>query len=361
MLKMKLSDFDYYLPKELIAQEPLNERDSSRLMVVSRGDGSIRHKTFRDILEYLNPGDILALNDTKVIPARLLGVKKGTLGRVDVLLSNRISSKRFQALIKPRLKIGQEVLFNNGFGKRKPNQGLLASGTVSAVLSEKGILEFNQDISLEVLEKIGVMPLPPYIKRQPQALDNISYQTVYARNAGAIASPTAGRHFTPELLKEIEAKSVDMRYVTLHVGTGTFKPVKSEDIENHQMDQEEFNIPKETLSAIIKAKKEGRRIFAVGTTTTRALETVGKMSDDGRGTTPREQVDEGRKYTGLFIHPGYEFKVVDCLLTNFHLPKTTLLMLACAFAGRDLIMKAYNAAIKEKYRFYSYGDAMLGI
>ena len=351
---MKLSDFDYYLPKELIAQEPLEERDSSRLMVVSRGDGSIRHKSFRDILGYLNPGDILALNDTKVIPARLLGVKKGTLGRVDVLLSNRISSKRFQALIKPRLKIGQEVLFNNGFGKRKPNQGLLASGTVSAVLSEKGILEFNQDISLEVMEKIGVMPLPPYIKRQPQALDNISYQTVYARNAGAIASPTAGRHFTPELLKEIEAKSVGIRYVTLHVGIGTFKPVKSEDIENHQMDQEKFNIPKETLSAIIKAKKKGGRIFAVGTTATRALETI---ANSVYGLQSLVSGPEGK--TNLFIYPGYEFKIVDCLLTNFHLPKTTLFMLACAFAGRDLIMKAYNAAIKEKYRFYSYGDAML--
>ena len=351
---MKLSDFDYYLPKELIAQEPLEARDSSRLMVVSRGDGSIRHKTFRDILKYLNPWDILALNDTKVIPARLLGVKKGTLGRVDVLLSNRISSKRFQALIKPRLKIGQEVLFNNGFGKRKPNQGLLASGTVSAVLSEKGILEFNQDISLEVMEKIGVMPLPPYIKRQPQALDNISYQTVYARNAGAIASPTAGRHFTPELLKEIEAKSVGIRYVTLHVGIGTFKPVKSEDIENHQMDQEKFNIPKETLSAIIKAKKKGGRIFAVGTTATRALETI---ANSVYGLQSLVSGPEGK--TNLFIYPGYEFKIVDCLLTNFHLPKTTLFMLACAFAGRDLIMKAYNAAIKEKYRFYSYGDAML--
>ena len=351
---MKLSDFDYYLPKELIAQEPLEARDSSRLMVVSRGDGSIRHKTFRDILKYLNPWDILALNDTKVIPARLLGVKKGTLGRVDVLLSNRISSKRFQALIKPRLKIGQEVLFNNGFGKRKLNQGLLASGTVSAVLSEKGILEFNQDISLEVMEKIGVMPLPPYIKRQPRVSDNISYQTVYARNAGAIASPTAGRHFTPELLKEIEAKSVGIRYVTLHVGIGTFKPVKSEDIENHQMDQEKFNIPKETLSAIIKAKKKGGRIFAVGTTATRALETI---ANSVYGLQSLVSGPEGK--TNLFIYPGYEFKIVDCLLTNFHLPKTTLFMLACAFAGRDLIMKAYNAAIKEKYRFYSYGDAML--
>ena len=189
---MKLSDFDYYLPKELIAQEPLEQRDSSRLMVVECKNKVVRHKSFRDILEYFNPGDILVLNDTKVIPARLLGVKKGTLGRVDVLLSNRISSKRFQALIKPHLKIGQEVLFNHA--------------TVSAVLLEKGILEFNQDISLAVLEEIGVMPLPPYIKRQPRSSDNLSYQTVYARNPGAIASPTAGRHFTPDLLREIEAR-----------------------------------------------------------------------------------------------------------------------------------------------------------
>lgn len=330
---MKLSDFDYCLPKELIAQEPLEERDNSRLMVVSRKDGAIHHKAFRDILGYLEPGDVLALNDTKVIPARLSGVKKGTLGRVDVLLSNRLSSKRFQALIQPGLKIGQEVLFDHG--------------AVSAVLSEKGVLEFNREISLELLDKIGVMPLPPYIKRQPRDSDNLYYQTVYARAPGAIASPTAGRHFTPELMKDVEDKSVDIRYITLHVGTGTFKPVKCEDIEDHPMDSEEFSIPNETLNAVIKAKKEGRRIFSVGTTTTRALETVGKISD------------EGRQYTDLFIYPGYKFKVVDCLLTNFHLPKTTLFMLACAFAGRELIMRAYQEAVKERYRFYSYGDAML--
>lgn len=335
---MKLSDFDYCLPKELIAQEPLEERDSSRLMVVNRGDGAIHHKAFRDILGYLEPGDVLVLNDTKVIPARLSGVKKGTLGRVDVLLSNRLSSKRFQALIQPGLKIGQEVLFGPGHA---------ASSGVSAVLSEKGVLEFNQEISLELLDKIGVMPLPPYIKRQPRDSDNFYYQTVYARNPGAIASPTAGRHFTSELMKDAEDKSVDIRYVTLHVGTGTFKPVKCEEIENHQIDSEEFSIPKETLNAVIKAKKEGRRIFSVGTTTTRALETVGKISD------------EGLKRTALFIYPGYEFKIVDCLLTNFHLPKTTLFMLACAFAGRELLTRAYQEAVKERYRFYSYGDAML--
>lgn len=339
---MKLSDFDYYLPKELIAQEPLDQRDSSRLMVVERKNKAIRNQSFRDILEYLNPGDILALNDTKVIPARLLGVKKGTLGRVDVLLSNRISSKRFQALIQPGLRIGQEVLFNHDFG------------TVSAVLSEKGILEFNQDISLEVLDKVGAMPLPPYIKRQPRSSDNLFYQTVYARNPGAIASPTAGRHFTPGLLREIEAKSVSIHYITLHVGTGTFKPVKCEEIENHQIDPEEFSIPKETLNAVIKAKKEGRRIFSVGTTTTRALETIANGL-----TSHKSQVTSQEGKTNLFIYPGYEFKIVDCLLTNFHLPKTTLFMLACAFAGRELIMRAYQEAIKERYRFYSYGDAML--
>ena len=339
---MKLSDFDYCLPKELIAQEPLDQRDSSRLMVVERKNKAIRNQSFRDILEYLNPGDILALNDTKVISARLLGVKKGTLGRVDVLLSNRISPKRFQALIQPGLKIGQEALFNHDFG------------TVSAVLSEKGILEFNQDISLELLDKIGVMPLPPYIKRQPRSSDNLFYQTVYARNPGAIASPTAGRHFTPDLLREIEAKSVSIHYITLHVGTGTFKPVKCEEIENHQIDPEEFSIPKETLNAVIKAKKEGRRIFSVGTTTTRALETIANGL-----TSHKSQVTSQEGKTNLFICPGYEFKTVDCLLTNFHLPKTTLFMLACAFAGRELIMRAYQEAIKQKYRFYSYGDAML--
>lgn len=352
---MKLLDFDYCLPKELIAQEPLTARDSSRLMVVSRGDGAIHHKAFRDILGYLEPGDVLALNDTKVIPARLSGVKKGTLGKVDVLLSNRLSSKRFQALIQPGLKIGQEVLFDHG--------------VVSAVLSERGILEFNQDISLEVLDKVGIMPLPPYIKRQPRNSDNLYYQTVYARNPGAIASPTAGRHFTPELLKDIAARSVDIRYVTLHVGTGTFKPVKCDNIEDHQIEPEEFSVPEETLEALNRAKRESKRVFAVGTTTTRALETIRNKPDDGRrlpalGFAERRagkagMTDDQRQYANLFIYPGYKFKVVDGLLTNFHLPKTTLFMLASAFAGRELLMRAYQEAVKERYRFYSYGDAML--
>src|SRR3989338_313194 len=356
---MKLSEFDYYLPKELIAQEPKACRDASRLLVVDRKTGTISHRSFRDLAGYFKPPELLVLNNTRVIPARLLGVKKDTLGKVDMLLAERLSDKRFKVLIKPHLKIGGELIFNHG--------------TIRAQLVEDKCLEFKNALPAEALKKIGLMPLPPYIKRQPGKRDSLRYQTVYARNPGAIAAPTAGLHFTRELLKEIEEKEVKLAHITLHVGVGTFKPVRSEDIRNHIMEPEEFNIPGKTVKDIITIKERGGRVFAVGTTTTRALETsaaiftplerTGQLSKRKRfltGFTNHEApTTKHCGHTNLFIYPGYKFKLVDCLLTNFHLTKTTLLMLACAFAGRGLIMQAYQEAIKEKYRFYSYGDAIL--
>ncbi len=353
---MKLSDFDYILPKELIAQYPLVKRDGCRLMVVDRRLNAIFHRHFKDFSEYLQPKDLLVLNNTKVMPVRLRGVKKDTLGKVDVLLCNRISGNKFEALIKPYVASGKELVFNHGSLKAKVVQGK--------------VLEFNKAISLKILETIGVMPLPPYIKRMPEGSDILSYQTVYAKKMGAIASPTAGLHFTKGLLDKIECQKGRIEYVTLHVGLGTFKPVKCDDIKDHVMEKEEYCISKKTLTAIKRVKEKGKRVFAVGTTTTRVLETVADVVTGypapcvGEGkspVTPRlasEKVSN-RGYTNLFIYPGYQFKVADCLLTNFHLPKTTLLMLVCAFAGRDLIMRAYDEAIKGKYRFYSYGDAML--
>ena len=344
---MKLSDFDYYLPKELIAQEPLSKRDASRLLVVDRRANTISHRRFRDLFEYLKPLELLVLNNTRVIPARLLGVKKDTGGKVDLLLVGRLSKKRFKALIRPHLKINQEIILNRG--------------TVRAHLAGDKVLEFKKDLPSELLKKIGLMPLPPYIKRHPQELDALRYQTVYARNPGAIACPTAGLHFTKELLKEIKEKKVRIAYITLHAGVGTFKPVNRENIKEHIMEPEEFNVSRKAQGDVIKAKEKAGRIFAVGTTTARALETAAAIFTNHEPRLPAGKAGTTNHcgHTNLFIYPGYKFKVVDCLLTNFHLPKTTLLMLACAFAGKDLIMQAYQEAIKEKYRFYSYGDAML--
>lgn len=332
---LSLSDFDYSLPKELIAQEPLSRRDSSRLLVIDRTSQAIAHKLFKDLPLYLRKDDLLVLNNTKVVPVRLLGFKKDTLGKVDALLANRLSAKRFQALLRPSLKVNQEVVFNGG--------------SVGARVVSDGILEFDRDVDSKLLEKIGVMPLPPYIKRAPCPEDAQRYQTVYAHNPGAIASPTAGLHFTAELISELKSKGVETAYLSLHTGLGTFKPVKAEDIREHKMEKEEFLIPQETLKLLNLAQKDKRRVFAVGTTTTRALEFA--------GFNPASKSLQG--YADIFIYPGYDFKVVSGLLTNFHLPKTTLFMLVCAFAGRDLIARAYQEAIKEKYRFYSYGDAML--
>ena len=332
---LSLSDFDYSLPKELIAQEPLAGRDSSRLLIIDRQKKTISHRLFKDLPEYLMKDDLLVLNDTKVIPVRLLGFKKDTLGKVDALLVSRLSDKKFQALFKPSLKVNQEVVFNRG--------------SVKARVASEGVLEFDQDISAEILEKIGIMPLPPYIKRTPRLEDNQRYQTVYARNPGAIASPTAGLHFTAELIAKLKNKGVEIAYLSLHTGLGTFRPVKTEDIREHKMEKEEFVIPQETLELLNRAQMNKQRIFAVGTTTTRALETAALQ--------PPTAGLQG--YADIFIYPGYNFKIVNCLLTNFHLPKTTLFMLVRALAGRDLVTRAYQEAVEKKYRFYSYGDAML--
>lgn len=328
---MRLSDFDYELPKERIALEPATPRDSSRLMGVSRTGGAFRHGTFRDIVTHLSKGDVLVLNDTRVIPARLIG-RRDTGGRVEALLVERIEGNRWRAWLDTsrRLQVGEDLSFAEGLKARivgrDPGRGWE--------------LEWNGDVT-RVWERIGEPPLPPYIKRPAREEDRQRYQTVYAKEDGAIAAPTAGLHFTPELLAEIERRGVLVRRLTLHVGVGTFQPVKVEDVETHRMESERYMIPPETLEVL-----RGGRVVAVGTTTTRALETWARTG-----------LAEGR--SDLFIRPPYDFRVVNALVTNFHLPCSTLLMLVSAFAGRERILEAYREAIREGYRFYSYGDAMM--
>lgn len=326
---LKLSDFDYSLPKELIAQHPLKERDACRLLVIERNKSKITHCIFKDIAGYLNKDDLLVLNDTKVLPARLIG-RRPTGGKVEVLLLRpKSGGLSFEALIKPaRVKSGQKLIFNG----------------ISAELTARNEISFSAQ-SRDEIYALGKMPLPPYIKRGVEDSDNIYYQTVYARCDGSVAAPTAGLHFTPELLAKIKSDGVNMAYITLHVGHATFKPVKAEDITQHKMEKEYFVVPQETQEIIEKAYLNKNRTFAVGTTACRTLEAYANGIKEG--------------FTDLFIYPGYKFKLVDSLLTNFHLPRTTLFMLVCAFASRDLIKKAYQEAIEKKYRFYSYGDAML--
>ena len=327
---MKLSDFDYKLSKELIAQYPLKERDAARLLVVRRGENKIEHRIFKDIGSYLDEGDLLMLNDTKVRPCRLHGQRK-TRGKVEVLLVSKKEGPKFNALIKPgRVKVGEKIYFNgNG---------------LTAEVSAKDELTFDTQDLDSVYER-GMMPLPPYIKRDPEAEDFDYYQTVYAKEDGSIASPTAGLHFTGELLNNISAAGVNIAYITLHISYSTFRPVKTEDITSHRMDKEYFTVNDDNIRLIKQARMMHKRIIAVGTTSCRALETYALGKNSG--------------YTDLFIYPGYKFKMTDCLMTNFHLPKTTLLMLSCAFGGEELIKEAYAEAIAKKYRFYSYGDAML--
>ena len=327
---MKLSDFDYNLPKELIAQYPLKERDSARLLVLGREKLTLEHRVFKDIPDYLREGDLIVLNDTKVLPSRLHG-KRNSGGKVEVLLLNRKEGLTFSALIKPsRVKLGEKVIFNGGKSE--------------GIISAKNEITFNLKDAASVYA-LGLMPLPPYIKRSPEDLDNIYYQTVYASQEGAIASPTAGLHFTKELIAGIESRGINVACVTLHVGIGTFKPVKAEDITAHKMEPEYFKVSDEAAELIKNARVKNRRIIAVGTTSLRALEAFSSGVKEG--------------YTDLFIYPGYKFKLADCLLTNFHLPRTTLLMLVSAFCGEKLAKKAYQEAVDNKYRFYSYGDAML--
>ena len=337
---MKVSEFNYELPEELIAQTPLEKRDESRLMVLNAKKQTIEHKIFKDIINYLEPGDCLVRNNTKVIPARIYG-KKETGAHVEFLLLNNIEGDIWETIVRPgnKLHIGTKVIFGDGILKAEILD-VMPGGTRKVKFIYKGI--FN-----EILDKIGLMPLPPYIHEELK--DNERYQTVYAKYEGSAAAPTAGLHFTPELLEEIEKKGVKIANVTLHVGIGTFRPVKEETVEAHEMHTEHYYIKKEDVDKINETKKNGKRVIAVGTTSCRVLETI--ANEDGL-------VKETEGDTSIFIYPGYNFKCIDGLITNFHLPQSTLLMLVSAFIGKDYIMRAYNEAVKQKYRFFSFGDAM---
>lgn len=338
---MKVSDFNYDLPQELIAQVPIKNRDESRLMVLDRKSKTIEHKIFKDILDYLKPGDCLVRNNTKVIPARLYGIKEETGINVEFLLLNRIEGDYWEVMVKPgrRLKKGTNVIFGNGLLKAEILD-IMEGGNRKVKFIYEGI--FN-----EILDQIGLMPLPPYIHQKLQDKDR--YQTVYAKYEGSAAAPTAGLHFTDELLEKIKQKGVEIANVTLHVGIGTFRPVKEENVEEHKMHTEHFYIKDEDVEKINKAKRTGHRIIAVGTTSCRVLESIA----DENGYVKQIETD-----TGIFIYPGYKFKCIDGLITNFHLPESTLIMLVSALAGKEFVMKAYEEAVREKYRFFSFGDAM---
>lgn len=338
---MKVSDFYYDLPKELIAQVPIEKRDESRLLILDKSTGEITHKTFKDIIDYLEPGDCLVRNNTKVIPARIYG-KKETGANVEFLLLNNIEGDIWECIVRPgnKLHIGTKVIFGEGLLEAEILD-IMPGGTRKVLFKYEGI--FN-----EILDKIGLMPLPPYIHEELKDRDR--YQTVYAKYNGSAAAPTAGLHFTDELLEKIKAKGVDIANVTLHVGIGTFRPVKEENVEEHAMHSEHFYIKQEDADKINKAKKEGHRVIAVGTTSCRVLETI--ADDNGF-------VKETEGDTKIFIYPGYKFRCLNSLITNFHLPESTLLMLVSALAGRENIMKAYKEAVDLKYRFFSFGDAML--
>lgn len=340
---MKTSDFFYELPEELIAQTPVEPRNSSRLMVLHRKNGSLEHRIFKNLSEYLNPGDCLILNDTRVIPARIYGVKEETGAFVEFLLVAQKENDVWECLCKPgkRAKIGTRFSFGEG----------KLMGEIVDINEEDGnrFVKFSCDGNIfAVLDEIGSMPLPPYIKEKLK--DNERYQTVYSKELGSAAAPTAGLHFTPEMLEDIKRMGVNIGYVTLHVGLGTFRPVKVDDVTKHKMHTEHYVMPQETADLINETKKNGKRVISVGTTSCRTLESVA---------TKNGKICADEDDTSIFIYPGYEFKCIDALITNFHLPESTLIMLVSAFAGFDNIMKAYNTAVTEKYRFFSFGDAML--
>ena len=340
---MDVSQFDFELPERLIAQTPLAERSESRLLVLKREDGSIRHRRFQDIVEFLQPGDALVLNDSKVIPARLIGSKVDTGAKIELLLLKQLQGDRWETLVKPakRIKVGTKVVFGQGeLVAVAEEEGEVPGGRVFR-LEYDGVL-------MELLNRLGQMPLPPYIKEQLDDPDR--YQTVYARHPGSAAAPTAGLHFTPELLNRIERKGVNIAAITLHVGLGTFRPVTADRVEDHRMHAEYYEVSREAAEAVNKAKANGKRVVAVGTTSCRTLESIA----DDEGT-----VYARSGWTDIFIYPGYTFRAVDALITNFHLPKSTLVMLVSAFAGRELTMKSYREAVREEYRFFSFGDAML--
>lgn len=341
MTELKKSDFYFDLPKELIAQDPLEERSSSRLLVLDKKSGKTEHHVFKDILQYLQPGDCLVLNNTKVIPARLLGQKADTGAAVEVLLLKRKDNDTWETLVKPgkKCKPGTSLVFGDG---------LLHAEVLETLEEGNRLVHFTYEgIFEEILDKLGEMPLPPYITHKLQ--DKNRYQTVYAKYEGSAAAPTAGLHFTKELLEEIEAKGVEIAYVTLHVGLGTFRPVKADNILEHHMHEEFYQITGEAAEKINAAKKNGKRIVCVGTTSCRTVESA--AGEDGL-------VQEGCGSTEIFIYPGYRFKALDALITNFHLPESTLVMLVSALAGREQVLDAYKEAISEKYRFFSFGDAM---
>jgi len=338
---MKVSDFNYNLPEELIAQTPIKKRDESRLMVLDRNSKTVEHKIFKDILDYLKPGDCLVRNNTKVIPARLYGIKEDTGVNVEFLLLNRIEGDIWEVMVHPgrRLKRGAKVVFGNGLLKAEILEQM-ENGNRKVIFEYTGI--FN-----EILDEIGLMPLPPYIKEQLNEKNR--YQTVYAKHEGSAAAPTAGLHFTDDLLQKIKEKGVQIANVTLHVGIGTFRPVKVENIEEHDMHSEHYYIKQEDADIINNTKKNGGRVICVGTTSCRVIESVA----DENGF-----VKEVEGNTNIFIYPGYTFKCIDGLITNFHLPESTLIMLVSTLAGKDFVMEAYEEAVKEKYRFFSFGDAM---
>ncbi len=339
---MKTDDFDFYLPEELIAQTPLEKRDSSRLLVLDKKTGDISHKHFTDIIDYMEKGDTLVLNDTKVMPARLYGVKEETSAAIEVLLLKDEGNNIWECLTRPAKRIKEGTIVSFGEGKLK---------AVCIEVLDEGIRKFRLEykgILYEILDELGEMPLPPYIHEKLKNKDR--YQTVYAKNVGSAAAPTAGLHFTEDLLNKIKNKGVNIAYVTLHVGLGTFRPVNVEDVTKHKMHSEYYVMSKEVADLLNKTKESGHKIIAVGTTSTRTLETITSLYG---------KFKECSGWTDIFIYPGYEFKGIDYLITNFHLPKSTLVMLVSALAGKDNIMKAYNEAVKEKYRFFSFGDSML--
>ena len=337
---MNLKDFDFNLPEELIAQHPIEKRDMSRLLVLDKKTGELEHRIFKDILEYLNEGDCLVLNDTKVIPARLIGEKEGSGGKIEFVLLKRIEQDDWEVILRPgkKAKPGARFVFGNG----------ILTAEIIDILDEgnRRVRFFYDGVFEQILDKVGMMPLPPYITEKLE--DKARYQTVYAKYNGSAAAPTAGLHFTNELLEQIRAKGISITYVTLHVGLGTFRPVKVTNIEEHKMHSEFYTISQNTCDIINETQKRGNNVIAVGTTSCRVLETAGKSG----------VLSEQSGNTDIFIYPGYQFKIVDKLITNFHLPESTLIMLVSALANRENVLNAYNTAVKERYRFFSFGDAM---
>lgn len=339
---MKVSDFNYELPEELIAQDPLDQRDNSRLMVLHRKTGEIEHRHFYDLIDYLNPEDCLVVNNTKVIPARLMGVKEETGASIEILLLKRKEEKIWETLVKPgkKARIGARVVFGDG---------LLTGEVIDIVEEGNRLIRFEYEgIFEEILDRLGEMPLPPYITHQME--DKNRYQTVYAKYDGSAAAPTAGLHFTEELLQRIRKKGIRIAEITLHVGLGTFRPVKVEDVQNHHMHTEYYQISAEAAAIINATKANGGRVISVGTTSTRTIESVA----DETG-----HVTAGSGWTDIFIYPGYRFRTIDALITNFHLPESTLIMLVSALADRETVLAAYQTAVNERYRFFSFGDAMM--